>query len=124
MSSKVLLSIKPEFAEKIFSGDKKYEYRRLTFKKHQIQTIVVYASSPIKKVVGEFEIEEIILDNLDSLWENTRECSGISKDFFYNYFKDKEYGYAIKIGAAIKYSKPICLQKKFNILPPQSFVYL
>ena len=29
---KILLSIKPEFAEKIFSGSKKYEFRRRIFK--------------------------------------------------------------------------------------------
>ena len=30
---KVLLSIKPEFVEKIFSGEKRFEYRKFAFKK-------------------------------------------------------------------------------------------
>lgn len=29
---KVLLSIKPEFAERIFNGSKKYEFRKVIFK--------------------------------------------------------------------------------------------
>lgn len=29
----VLLAIKPEFVEKIFSGEKKYEFRKVVFKK-------------------------------------------------------------------------------------------
>lgn len=33
MHMKVLLSIKPEFVEKIFAGEKKFEYRRTIFKK-------------------------------------------------------------------------------------------
>ena len=52
---KVLLSIKPEFADKIFNGTKKYEYRRSIFKKKEVKTVVVYASSPIQKIIGEFE---------------------------------------------------------------------
>ena len=31
---KILLSIKPEYAHKIFSGEKKFEYRKIIFKKN------------------------------------------------------------------------------------------
>ena len=30
---KILLSIKPEFAERIFDGSKKYEFRKVIFRK-------------------------------------------------------------------------------------------
>jgi predicted transcriptional regulator len=56
---KVLLSVKPEFANKIFSGVKKYEYRRAIFK-NNVNRVIVYASSPVQKLIGEFEIESII----------------------------------------------------------------
>lgn len=46
---KVLLSINPEYVEKIFSGIKKYEYRRSIFKNEAVDTIVIYSTSPIKK---------------------------------------------------------------------------
>ena len=54
---KVLLSIKPEFVEKIFNGTKKYEFRKSIFKNKNIDTVVVYASSPWQYVIGEFKIE-------------------------------------------------------------------
>ncbi len=57
---KVLLSIKPEFAFKIFNGTKKYEYRRTIFKKCEVTIVLVYATYPIQKVIGEFEIGEIL----------------------------------------------------------------
>ena len=44
-----LLSIKPEYAEKIFAGIKTYEYRRKIFKDGSVKTVVVYVTSPIKK---------------------------------------------------------------------------
>ena len=47
---KVLLSIKPEFVEKIFAGTKKYEFRKSLFKKNGVKDVVIYASAPIKRV--------------------------------------------------------------------------
>ena len=66
---KVLLSINPEYVEKIFSGEKKYEFRRNIFKRKNIKSIIIYSTSPVKKVVGEFYIEEIIEDLPEKLWE-------------------------------------------------------
>lgn len=121
---KVLLSIKPEFADLIFSGKKKFEFRRSIFKNRDIKTIVVYASSPVQKVIGEFEIESILSEEINSLWKMTHESSGISKDYFFEYFNNKDYGFAIKIKKVNRYKKPLCIRKDFGCLPPQSFLYL
>lgn len=120
----VLLSIKPEFADKIFEGTKKYEFRKTVFKRSGIKKIVVYVSSPVQKVIGEFEIEDIIIDDIDALWDKTKEYSGIDKDFYNEYFKNKEQALAIKIGKVSKYQKPKYLED-FNVsFAPQSYVYI
>ena len=121
---KVLLSIKPEFAERIFEGSKKYEFRKALFKNSDIKTIVVYASSPMQRVIGEFEIEKIISDSPQQLWKKTKRFAGIDKEFFYEYFADREMGFAIKIKKTKKYKEALCLREHFNLTPPQSFLYL
>ena len=55
----ILMSIKPEYVNKIFSGEKKYEYRKRLCKE-KIDTIIVYSSSPIQKVVGELKIKQVL----------------------------------------------------------------
>ena len=50
--------------------------------------------------------------------------SGISENFFYKYFEDKERGYAIQIKNVKRYDKPKNLKEEYNLLPPQSFAYL
>jgi predicted transcriptional regulator len=120
---KALLSIKPEFASKIFEGEKKFEFRRSIFKK-PVKCVIVYASSPVCKVIGEFEVEELISDDLENLWRKTKKHAGISKDYFYSYFSDKEKGHAIKIGNIKKYRTPLPLKETFGVLPPQSYLYL
>ena len=121
---KVLLSIKPEYANKIFDGSKKYEFRRVIFKNQNVKTVVVYVSYPIQKVVGEFEIAEILNDNLENLWNKTKNFAGIAEKLFYNYFSEKDRGFAIVIKNVKKYNTPLCLKKEFKMLPPQSFSYL
>ena len=121
---KVLLSIKPEFADKIFSGEKRFEFRRAIFKNEDVKTVLVYASSPVQKVIGEFEIETILKNDPESLWNSTAEFAGISRDYFMKYFDNKDYGFAIKIKKTRKYKTPKCIKKDFNSFPPQSFLYL
>ncbi|MED4013783.1 ASCH domain-containing protein [Priestia aryabhattai] len=122
---KILLSIKPEFVEKIFNGEKQYEYRRSIFKNKDVDTIIVYSTKPEGKIVGELLIDKVLNHNVESLWEITEKFSGISYEFFKQYFRDKEMGYAIKIKKAIKYETPISPHERFeNFKAPQFFYYV
>lgn len=121
---RVLLSIKPEYAYKIFNGEKKFEFRRTIFKNKAVKYVVVYASSPVKKVIGEFEIEAILSGDIDALWHQTKEYAGISEAYFYAYFKERKVGHAIKVKSFQVYKEPLCLQEHFSAVPPQSFIYL
>lgn len=121
---KVLLSIKPAFAFKIFEGIKRYEFRKSIFKNPDIKTIVVYASSPVQLVIGEFEIEQILNHDIATLWNKTSKHSGISKEYFYQYFANKEEGFAIKIKNTKRYKEPKSIREHYNVVPPQSFLYL
>lgn len=125
MQTSVLLSIKPEYANKIFEGTKRFEFRRKLFTNRNVNRIVVYVTAPVSQVIGEFEIAGILELDLDELWEKTKEFSGIKKEFFDAYFYGQEKGYAIKIGPTTRYENPLELSAKFKVKhPPQSFVYL
>lgn len=122
---KVLLSIKPIFAAKIFDGNKKFEYRKSIFKNKDIKTIVVYSTKPIGKIIGEFEVEDIIEDSPIEIWKQTKEYSGIEENLYIDYFSDRKKGYAIKIGKIKRYKKPINPYVDYdNFIAPQSFKYI
>lgn len=121
---KVLLSIKPVYVSQIFSGNKKFEFRRSIFKNPDIKIAVVYASSPMRQIVGEFSIRYVIHDSIQELWKTTKDEAGISKKEFFEYFNNKDTGYAIKIGEIREYRQPLRLQETFGVAPPQSFTYL
>lgn len=120
---KILLAIKPEFADKILSGIKKYEYRKVIFTK-KVAKVIIYASSPVSKVVGEFTIDSIVKGKPDKVWQATKNYAGITESYFKDYFKGKDTAYAIKIKDCCKYSKPLSLKEIGVQYAPQSFVYL
>lgn len=125
MQTSVLLSVKPRFAEAILDGTKRYEFRRALFRSSRVHTIILYASSPVKKVVGEFRLVEVISLAPAALWAATRSGSGIERRYFDEYFAGLAKGHALKVAKPRRYPKPRDLSKHYGILrPPQSFCYL
>ena len=100
---KLLLSIKPKFVKQILLGTKKVEYRKKIHLDRSVTRVVVYESSPTKRVVAEFEIKKIMKSNPIQLWNETHEEGGISKDEFFSYFKGHDIAYAYQIGEIKKY---------------------
>lgn len=49
----ILLSMKPEYVEKVLSGEKKYEFRKRIWKK-DVDWFFIIATSPIKMMVAHF----------------------------------------------------------------------
>jgi len=120
---KILLSIKPEYVERIFNNTKRYEYRRIPAK-NDVDSIIVYCSYPVMKVVGEFKVKSIIKKSPTNLWKMTNHSAGISKDRFYEYFDGRDTAYAYEIGAVRRYKTHKTLNDFGISFPPQSFIYI
>ena len=80
----LLISIKPEFVNKILANEKLYEFRKSIFKQ-KVDKIFIYSTYPVKKIVGYFEASEIICKSPQELWNSFSEVSGISKKDFFKY---------------------------------------
>ncbi|GAB4188717.1 MAG: ASCH domain-containing protein [Roseiflexaceae bacterium] len=122
---RVLLSIRPEFVQKIFDGSKRYEYRKRIFCNKSVKRIIIYATKPTGMIVGEFVLEGIIEDTPLKLWQKTEKFSGIDYSFYQHYYKGYEKAVALKIGHIIKFEVPINPKDVFaRFTPPQSFMYV
>lgn len=123
---KVLLSIKSEYVKRILSGEKKYEYRRRLFARHDVETIAIYETMPVGRVVAEVAVECVIKKNPSALWKETRQYSGISKEFFFSYFSGLDEACAIKLGEIYEFDEPLLLTEYCSRITraPQSFVYI
>lgn len=123
-SDRILLSIKPEYVEQIERHTKLFEFRKRNFKNLPSE-IWVYASAPVKKIVGIIYVEDILEGAPSELWIKCQEYAGIAKKPFFDYFNGRNYGIAIKIKFYRKFDKTIDPYKvKSDFTPPQSYAYL
>lgn len=121
--STILMSIKPEYVNKIFNGEKRYEYRKRNCRK-KVDKIIVYSSYPAQKVVGELIIKQVLCDNKNTIWNKTSIYGGINKDKYDKYYEDCDNAVAYEIKKAILYDNPKTLSD-YNIkTAPQSYVYI
>ncbi len=124
----LLMSIRPYYADKIFSGTKTVELRRI---KPKLLTegdlVFVYVSSPVKSLVGAFSVASVVKQALPSLWEIVKNHAGVSQEEFSDYYQGVQTGVAIFIQDIWLLSEPLHLtqiKKDFkDLYPPQSFRY-
>ena len=120
---KILLSINPVHVNHILDGSKEYEFRK-TRCKEKVDGIVIYATAPVKKVVAEADVETVLEDTPLEVWKKTETKSGISKEFFFSYYKDREKAVAYKLTNLNTFVEPKTLSDYGVTAAPQSFVYV
>ena len=119
----IVLPIKPDFAYAILSGKKKYEYRKRLCKK-DVNKIYIYATAPVKMIIGEVRvIDKMSLDKA-KLWEKTQMYSGITKKFYDQYFEFQGCAGAYRLGEVIQYKIPVTLESIGIEYVPQSYIYV
>ena len=94
---KVMLSIKPQYVDKIFSQIKRYEFRKSIFKNENIDTIIVYATKPVSMLVGEFKIKRIYKNTPLQIWESTKNYAGISEKPIFDILRTKNMLMQLKL---------------------------
>lgn len=122
----ILLSIHPEYVEKILAGTKTFEYRkRIPNDFDSDRRIAVYATSPVGRIVAYLDIKKICSSAPSALWRKTSRFSGLDKATYDSYFSGRNVAYAFVIEKVHRLSKPVTLhQVGWLSGAPQSFVYL
>ena len=105
--------------DEIITGRKLYEFRKAIFKQ-PVEKVYIYASSPVSKVVGEFQPVDVLQGTPAEVWAKTRKSSGITEKFYKEYFAGRIVAYAIVIQKLKIYDTP----KDLPFHAPQSFRYI
>ncbi len=120
----ILLSIKPEYTKKIFSGEKKYEFRRQR-PNSIIEMALIYECAPSKNIVGWFTVKRILSGSPKEIWEKCKNSGGIERKKYFAYCNGRKVIYALEIDSILQFKTPI---NPFDICsdfrPPQNFSYL
>jgi len=101
-----LLSIKPKYIEKIFLGEKIIELRRKFSIRNKGNVALLYATSPICKILGDALIENIVVDSPLKIWKEFHYFTGCSKFEFDEYSKGCNTMSAIFLKKICRYPHP------------------
>ena len=122
-SKSIICAIKPEYTKKIFSGEKKWEFRR-TQPDGLPNKIYIYETAPVSAIVGSVEVENTFFvywneNHKKKIWNRVKEEAGITQSEFFDYFEGSMWGITYRLKNPFKYEKVI--QIKY---PIQSWKYV
>ena len=119
-----LMPIHPRYANAILDGSKGAEFRKRRLAP-DIRRIVIYATAPISRIIGEFAIGETAVGSPQEIWRAHGATGEISEPAFHNYFAGKDTAVAFVVIQTRRYAESLALAD-LNPRPavPQSTIYL
>lgn len=120
----VVLALNPEFAEKIYSGTKTVELRK-TRPKRVVTRVMVYETTPVKRVTGWFNVLWIRTFTPTATWLKFGKALGITRRRLREYLRASRRAVILAIGRVKRFRSPMALRAVSNLSrPPQSFAYV
>ena len=127
MGKVLVVSIKPEFAEKIFNGIKSIELRKSTPDVSPGDTVVIYCTDPVKAVLGICLVKEVLKLKPSLMWKNHKQVLGIDQKRYKAYYENSAIAVGIVLTSICKLEKDVSLSAIKKIFPffqpPQTFRY-
>jgi len=120
--------MRPRFSDGILDGTKTIELRRTRPQVEPGDPVLIYASSPVKAIVGGFLVKDLIQADPSGLWGIVKDLAGVTELEYEAYFNGARIGYGIRITDPWRLSEPVCLEtlraRRPSFRPPQSYAYL
>lgn len=124
----IILSIKPTWADMIMSGKKHIELRRRFTNLSQVSTrALLYASTPVKAIVGIVSIDRVMTLPPEELWPHVAEGAAVAYDDYVCYFKDAPLTTALFLDNPVELKHPIGLadlRLELEFTPPMSWRWM
>ena len=119
-----VLSIHPQYADGILEGTKTVEFRRWRLAA-DVRTVVIYATKPVGRVVGSFNVGGVHEGTPGELWRECAANGGIGRAAYENYFRGTARAFAIIVEGVRRLGEPLALTDLHpDLVPPQSVRYL
>src|SRR4051812_28659243 len=124
----LLVSLRPRFASLVLSGEKSVELRRTIPDVECGALVLIYESSPTRRLAGMGRIGAIDVGDPKRIWNANGAATGLTRAEFDVYFAGTDRAVAITLEAAQPLVQPLSLEELrrrwTGFRPPQSFRYL
>jgi predicted transcriptional regulator len=127
LSDKILLSMRPRYAERVFARTKQVEIRKKFSRRWQGRQAVVYGTQPLGALMGEVTMSEITVGPPTEIWERYGSRVGCTYEELRDYVGSSAEVYAIELANANPYTAPVGIAQISHLInedlhPPQSFL--
>ena len=123
----LFIAVKPKYANKLISGQKDIELRKMKPHVQHGDYVIIYATAPVKAVIGFGKVKNIIVCSPNEMWAKHSIRLGIMQHEFDSYYANHKKAIGIEF-EIIKPITPIGLEelKKVdaNFHPPQIYRYV
>lgn len=117
------MPIHPEYVDLIRDGNKLVEFRRTNFRR-EFEYVIVYATSPEKRIAGYCEVSEVTRRSPEELWSEHGQNGGITRDRLLKYLDGLSMATAIVIRKFHDIGDMLTLSAIGVPRAPQGFQYL
>jgi predicted transcriptional regulator len=126
LASKLIMSMRPEYADRVFSKSKQVEFRKKFSVKWRGCKAVVYGTKPLGALMGEVTLRNVTYGTPAAMWEAFGAMGGCTHEEFSGYIENSDGVYAIELSDVAPYVSPIALAQVSHLInedlqPPQSF---
>ena len=126
--SQVILSLKPQYAELILSGEKTIELRNRVVRMEPGTVIWIYATKPVGGIVALAELDSIVHDTPSEIWLRFQREMCIDRAHFDSYIDNRESVSALKLSSVRKLKQLVTLdwirRSIGSFQPPQFYARL
>ena len=124
----LLLSLKPIYADLVFSGLKTAELRRRITKDIEGRDVFIYVSSPEQRLRGGFRVDKVWEGTPDAIWREVKHLARVDEATFASYYEGRSKAFALSIAHVWKHKHALSLsdlRTKFEgFVVPQSWRFL
>ena len=104
-----LISIHPKYVTAILSGAKTVECRKSAIGLSIGDTLMLYATAPVKAVLGRARVKDIHRDTPQRLWDQFAHRTCVTKEDFFAYYANAATATLIALSEVEQFAKPVLL---------------
>lgn len=119
-----LMAIQPPYAQAILAGDKAVEFRKRALAS-DVDTVLIYETAPVQRIVGSFTVADTVRLAPSSLWRRFGSVGSIARPDFMSYYDTHRTAIGLVVGDVVRFDAPVSLSElQPRPAVPQSFSYL
>lgn len=114
-----MIPLHPQYWDMYRDGSKIWELRKVSHSPRGVDGLVIYATAPVSRIVGEVDLVSTHVGYVDDVWDVVKDGCGITREQYDRYYQGRDIAKAYRIGNVFEYTPSLG-----ELFAPQGYRYL